>query len=288
MHDLPLAGSRSHGRASAFIAAVVAVALFVLAPLVPAPFGCAGRARRGPRASSPRVTGIAPLEKQVYGYLPYWRLDAGTADRLDYDLVSTIALFGLGIKKDGNIDMAWRGTQAYLSDDAAAVTNAAHAKGVRVVPTFQLFDSGTLPDMKAFLHSKAAQSRFIQQALALMDRRSADGANFDFEPMPSTLVARLRVSSSPSFRTAMVKQFPKAKLVVATIGRAAARADQRAREDRRQDAGDDLQLPLVGVDGDRGDRAARQHDPNGQAPHRPLPEDTAAVEDDHRRAVLRL
>ena len=42
--------------------------------------------------------------------------------------------------------MAWRGTQAYLSSNAVAVTNAAHANGVRVVPTFQLFDSGSLTE----------------------------------------------------------------------------------------------------------------------------------------------
>ena len=90
MHDLPLAGSRSHGRAPAFIASVVAVTLFVLAPLVPAPFG-APVARAADPGINPRVAGIAPLEKQVYGYLPYWRLDAGTVDRLDYDLISTIA-----------------------------------------------------------------------------------------------------------------------------------------------------------------------------------------------------
>ena len=214
MHDLPQTGSRSHGRASAFFATVVAVTLLVIAPLAPTPFG-APVARAADPGIKPRVTGIAPLEKQVYGYLPYWRLDAGTVDRLDYDLISTIALFGLGIKKDGNIDMAWRGTQAYLSDDAAAVTNAAHAKGVRVVPTFQLFDSGTLPEMKAFLHSKTAQARFRKQALALMERRSADGANFDFEPMPAELVPDF-LTFLTKFKTAMVKEFPKAKLVVAT------------------------------------------------------------------------
>ena len=75
--------------------------------------------RAGARAVDPgiqpRGKGIGPLDHQVYGYLPYWRLDGGTADRLDYSLVSTIALFGLGIKKDGDIDMAWRGTMAYLS-----------------------------------------------------------------------------------------------------------------------------------------------------------------------------
>ena len=213
MHDLPQAGSHKHGRASAFLATVLAVSFLVIAPLTPSPVA-APVARAVDPGIQPRVKGIAPLDHQVYGYLPYWRLDAGTADRLNYNLVSTIALFGLGIKKDGNIDMAWRGTVAYLSDNAAAVTNAAHAKGVRVVPTFQLFDSGTLAKMSAFLHSKAAQSRFIKQALALMARRSADGANFDFEPMPASLSLDY-AKFLAKFKTAMKKQILGSKLVVA-------------------------------------------------------------------------
>lgn len=214
MHDLIASGSRPTGRMTALVAAVFASALLVIAPLAPGPLA-APVARATDPGIQPRVKGIAPLDKQVYGYLPYWRLDAGTAGRLNYDLLSTVALFGLGIKKDGNIDTAWRGYTAYVSANAAAVTNAAHAKGVRVVPTFQLFDSGTLVKMKAFLHSKAAQSRFIKQALALMARRSADGANFDFEPMPQSLsldYARFLAK----FKTAMRKQFPTAKLVAAT------------------------------------------------------------------------
>jgi spore germination protein YaaH len=193
---------------------VVAVTLLVTAPLAVGPFA-APIARAADPGIQPRVKGIAPLDHQVYGYLPYWRLDAGTVDRLDYNLVSTIAFFGLGIKKDGNIDTAWVGYKEYVSDNALAVTNAAHAKGVRVVPTFQLFDSGSLVKMKAFLHSPAAQSRFIKQALALMARRSADGANFDFEPMPQSLSLDF-ASFLGKFKTAMRKQFPSATLVVAT------------------------------------------------------------------------
>lgn len=34
---------------------------------------------------------------QVYGYLPYWQLDAGTAQRLDYRRLSTIAFFAIPI-----------------------------------------------------------------------------------------------------------------------------------------------------------------------------------------------
>ena len=73
------------------------------APLPTAPPSAAAATIR------PRSPGIAPLTHQVYGYLPYWRLDAGTADQLDYDLVSTIAFFGLGIKATGDLDMAWVG-----------------------------------------------------------------------------------------------------------------------------------------------------------------------------------
>jgi spore germination protein YaaH len=214
MHDLLLQRSRPNVRTSGLVAAVIAVALLVLSPLAPAPLA-APIARAADPGVQARVSGIAPLERQVYGYLPYWRLDSGTVDRLDYDLISTIAMFGLGIKKDGNIDTAWRGYTAYVSDNATAVTNAAHAKGVRVVPTFQLFDSGTLPKMSAFLHSKAAQSRFIKQAIALMGRRSADGANFDFEPMPQSLSLDY-AKFLAKFKTSMLKSFPKAKLVAAT------------------------------------------------------------------------
>ncbi len=57
--------------------------------------------------------------------------------------MSTIAFFGLGIKATGALDTAWVGYQEYIGDDAAAVTDAAHDRGVRVVPTFQLFDTAS-------------------------------------------------------------------------------------------------------------------------------------------------
>jgi spore germination protein YaaH len=185
------------------------VAAVLLAPVPAAPASAADPGIQ-PRADVPSL-----LSHEVYGYLPYWRLNSGTAGQLEYDLLSTIAFFGLGIKATGDIDMAWTGTQAYLSSNAAAVTNAAHAKGVRVVPTFQLFDSGTLPKMTAFLNSASAQDRFIGQALNLMERRSADGANFDFEPMPETMTARY-LAFLTKFRAAMDTRFPGATLVNAT------------------------------------------------------------------------
>ena len=163
----------------------------------------------------PRVTGITPLDHEVYAYLPYWRLDSGTVDRLQYDLVSTIAFFGVPIKADGNLDTAWVGYQEYVGEDAAAVTNAAHDRGVRVVPTFQLFDSGSLTKMLAFLGSATAQNQFIGQALDLMAARQADGANLDFEPVYNEQAAAY-LAFVKRFRTAMQARFPTAQLVNST------------------------------------------------------------------------
>jgi spore germination protein YaaH len=166
----------------------------------------------------PRITGIAPLSHEVYGYLPYWRLSAGTVDRIRYDLVSTIAFFGLGIKKSGAIDTDWVGYREYVGEDAAAVTNAAHAQGVRVVPTFQLFDSKSgAPKMSAFLGSATAQDRFINEALDLMANRQADGAGLDFEPNKAVNDrAEAYVAFVARFRAAMQARFPGSTLTTAT------------------------------------------------------------------------
>src|SRR5262245_35389748 len=114
-----------------------------------------------------RAPAHARLTGQVYGYLPYWEINRSTAAHLRYDLLTTIALFGMGITASGQIDETTPGYDAYLGKNAAAVINAAHAQGVRVVPTFQLFDFGQLRDLRAFLGKPAAQRTFIKEALAL-------------------------------------------------------------------------------------------------------------------------
>jgi spore germination protein YaaH len=199
------------------LAAVLAIAL--AAALLPA----AAVVRDGPAASAapeirPRVTGIEPLSHEVYGYLPYWRLDASTVNRIDYRLVSTIAFFGLGIWGTGEIRKNWVGYKEYIGDDAVAVTNAAHDNGVRVVPTFQLFDTAAgAPRMTKFLDSTANQDRFIGEALDLMAARKADGAGLDFEPVRAVNArASKYVAFVARFRAAMKARFPDATLVNAT------------------------------------------------------------------------
>src|SRR5947199_5067627 len=101
-----------------------ALTIGILAVLVATlPAGAVGAATGARRVAATAGTigvpvdpGIQPIAARrsgltsvVYGYLPYWRLDSTIAGRLRYDLLSTVAFFGLGIKPDGNIDTRWRG-----------------------------------------------------------------------------------------------------------------------------------------------------------------------------------
>ena len=104
----------------------------------------------------------------MYGYLPYWELNRASARTIDYGSLSTIAFFAIRVTGSGALDRKTPGYRAYVSSAAAAVTNAAHQRGVRVVPTFQLFDSGRFSTLRRLLGSRRAQDAFINQALGLM------------------------------------------------------------------------------------------------------------------------
>ena len=183
------------------------------APVVadPAVVGAPAQAGPGP------VLGLSdaplPLTQEVFGFLPYWQMTATSVAGLRYDLLSTIAIFGIGIKRTGAPDTTGRGYAAYTSTRAAQITDRAHAKGVRVVPTFQLFDSGKLSTMTGFLHDRAAQKKFIAAAVALMHARHADGAVLDFEPLPERLSAPFALFAA-DFGRAIRARDPKAQLTV--------------------------------------------------------------------------
>jgi len=174
-----------------------------------------GVAAAGPDAGiRPRASRPVAVSHEAYGYLPYWRMDAGTARRLDYTTLSTIAFFAVPIERNGALNTRADGFRAYVGRAAAAITNAAHARGVRVVPTFQLFDSGSLPKLRAFLGSRLAQDRFTNQALDLMVRRRADGANLDVEPVPRALEPAF-ARFVDHFARAVHRRLPGTQVVVA-------------------------------------------------------------------------
>ena len=124
--------------------------------------------------------GVAHRPHEVFGFLPYWSIADWTDGYLRYDLLTTIAFFGVGERDNGSIIRSGPGYDAYMSDVATAIIDHAHAAGVRVVITFESFGSG---HNHKFLASPAARTRFVTEALALMAERGADGANIDTESL---------------------------------------------------------------------------------------------------------
>ena len=170
-------------------------------------------------ASAPPATlaavGSLPngLHKEVFGFLPYWLLDAGSLQSMHYDLVSTIAYFGVAAQSDGTLattsgGSATPGWSGWNSSAMTGVINAAHARGVRVVLTVTMmaWDGGA--GQAALLGSDTARATLVNGIIAAVGSRAADGVNLDFEPVGTPLRDQY---------TSFVRQL-KAALVAAGVG----------------------------------------------------------------------
>jgi spore germination protein YaaH/putative cell wall-binding protein len=134
------------------------------------------------------------LAKEVLGFLPYWDLDTSVTSRLRLDLLSTVAYFSIGVASDGALIKTTSSgalTQGWAGWTSAAMTdllNAAHRRGVRVVPTITMhaWDYNYAP-MTTLLNSATNRARLVSQVVSMVRDRRADGVNIDFEPVPSSL-----------------------------------------------------------------------------------------------------
>ena len=178
-------------RPAAAVAALLAVALTVgLSSAVPGEGGFIGPSRGpdgGPGASAspappyPLGSGAAVHRPhEVFGFLPYWSMADWTDSYLRYDLLTTIAFFGIGERDDGSLLRSGPGYTAYMSEQATTIIDHAHAAGVRTVITFESFGSS---HNHKFLSNPAARTRFVADAIGLMTERGADGANLDTETL---------------------------------------------------------------------------------------------------------
>ena len=129
------------------------------------------------------------LRKEVLGFLPYWMLSDTALRWMQYQLVSTIAYFGVAARSDGTLAKTnsngtptseWSG---WNSSAMTNVINAAHARGVRVMLTITMmaWDGGA--GQAALLGDAAARAQLVGTIAAAVRDRAADGVNLDFEPV---------------------------------------------------------------------------------------------------------
>lgn len=154
----------------------------------PAPLASRGPAG-GTTTGSVSGDGSLPnaLEAEVYGYLPYWMLDATSLSFLDYELLSTIAYFGVPAQPNGTLQRTGVYWDGWTSTHMTNVINAAHAEGVEVVLTVTMMGWSGTTNMATLLNNPTSRATLAAEIAAAVAERNADGVNLDFEPMPEAL-----------------------------------------------------------------------------------------------------
>jgi spore germination protein YaaH len=124
------------------------------------------------------VGGPGVPRREVMGFAPYWALTQ--EGRWRYDLMTTVAYFGVDVTRDGHIDMSpgnpgWKG---WNSQQLVAVIDAAHRSGVRVVLVIKQFDEASIHDI---VTDPATTRMAAASVVKLLAARNLDGVNVDFE-----------------------------------------------------------------------------------------------------------
>ena len=162
------------------------------------------------------------LTREVYGYLPYWALDASLRQYLRYDLVSTIAYFSVGAQADGTLLKSGTGWSGWASSNMTDVINRAHAHGVGVHLTVTMMAwGGDYSAMTTLLTSAPNRARLAADIAATVAARNADGVNLDFEPVPNSLEAQY-TTFVREVKAALLASGAGSYLTVAATGGAAA------------------------------------------------------------------
>jgi spore germination protein YaaH len=116
----------------------------------------------------------AALTREVFGYLPWWAYSSYPS--LNYNLLTTIAYFGVDINGSGNITN-------FHNWPAAGLINEAHSHGVKVVLTVILFDQTQLAIL---LSSSTNRTNLINNLVTQVQTANADGVTIDFEGVPGS------------------------------------------------------------------------------------------------------
>lgn len=157
-------------------------------------------------------------QKEVFGFFPYWMLDV--QDQVHIDSYTTIAIFGLTADSRGNIiassgnevDGGWAMWNNSKLDDFIA---RARKKKIQVVLTIKSFNND---DIEKLVLSDQAQRKFISNSIQLINLKSLDGINLDFEYVgtPDKEVTAAFTRLVANLNTEMKRQIPESTLTIDT------------------------------------------------------------------------
>ncbi|HRN96789.1 MAG TPA: glycoside hydrolase family 18 protein [Candidatus Levybacteria bacterium] len=166
--------------------------------------------------------GLEPLkeaksQKEVFGFAPYWTINK--LENVDFNVLTTLAYFGVPVKGDGSLDTEYQGYQTFESDTATQLFQKAHQHGTRVVLTITQMENS---EIKALLDDPVAQERSIRETVDLVQRRGIDGVNIDLEYTgnPGSRYKALYSQYVKNMTDAMHAENPHAKVTVSVYASA--------------------------------------------------------------------
>jgi len=155
-------------------------------PIVPRRTRSALAAPLGPSAPA---ASVGNLTREVFAFAPYWALSANDQTNWKYNLLSTLAYFGISVNVDGSFntsDSSWAG---WNSQNLVDMINRAHTAGDRVVVVIKATSTATA---NAIVSSETSRQAAITNTISAISAKSLDGVNVDFEgscPSPGTACA---------------------------------------------------------------------------------------------------
>lgn len=166
---------------------LLAAALVGMAACAPSPTATAGPTGSGGPSAGPAGSATPRPEggRELYGYVPYWEMDAGIADHLRETPLTTIGLFSVSARASGAIATGQPGYRAITGEVGARLIREARERGVRTELVFTSFGEAR---NRSFFGDLERQDATIASLVDLVGELGVDGVNVDVEAMPASLV----------------------------------------------------------------------------------------------------
>lgn len=156
--------------------------------------------------------------KEIFGFLPYWMLD--NLDKINTDIVTTIALFGMEVDSKGNIVTSANGKteggwSMWNDPRTSTAVRTLKSKRKKVVVTLKSFNNNNIEKL---VLSDTAQKTFISNAIQMVNSKQLDGVNIDFEYIgtPNPKVRESFTRFTTNLYVQLKKQVPNAQLTIDT------------------------------------------------------------------------
>src|SRR6478672_4734000 len=137
---------------------------------------------------TPQPTPVPTPGHEVYGFLPYWEMDASISAHLAGTDLSTLALFSVTNRANGTLDTTQNGYLKISGPLGRQLITEAHDRGSRVELVFTSF--GTARNKRLFSGANAAttQGKVVSALVDLAGQLGLDGINVDVEQIDDLLI----------------------------------------------------------------------------------------------------